>query len=492
MASVNYKYYLWCNRFIKRMMIKEIRFGERRFLATERAPSFNTPKMTSEEITSRLKSEEFSMKMGQKCAIAYYDTNQLAANSPMEDSRAEACTTFNNDILFGVFDGHGGRSCAQVVAKRLLKYISAALLPVDELNKYAKDMHNESVQIIKTFNDRYGFLQDLKILYDQKFTEYVNRLIINEKLQNLDVRQALEIAFEQMDNDISEEAAEDRTPEKKYLMVGMTGSVACVVHIRGLDVHVASVGDCQAILAGQNKDGDPNEWYSKTLSVEHNCENLDEVERVISSHPKNERHSVIKNGRLLGTLTPFRAFGDVRYKWSKELLESVAVPVFGASVIPSNFYSPPYLISKPDVKHHKLTETDKFLVIATDGLWDVLSPHQVVQLVGDHMIGRSSALWYRLHKLKELFQSPKITSKTRGTEAIPVDKNSATHLIRASLGGSDDDRVGRLLSFPQEHVRLIRDDITVTVIFFDTDYIKNYREDEFKREEVTTSSPEVK
>ncbi|XP_073972647.1 pyruvate dehydrogenase [acetyl-transferring]-phosphatase 2, mitochondrial-like isoform X2 [Rhodnius prolixus] len=407
--------------------------------------------------------------MGMKCAIKAYDTNQLAANSPMEDARAEASSTFTNDIFFGVFDGHGGRSCAQVLAKRLLKYISATLLPNEELRKYATAMHDENVQLLRTFNDRYGFLQDLKTLYDQKFKEYVNNLMDQSDLQNLSVRRAMEIAFEHMDNDISEEAADDKTSGQRCLMVGMTGSVACVVHVNGLHLHVASVGDCQAILGGQTKSS--GEWYTKQLTNEHNCENLEEVERIIASHPRNERHTVIKNGRLLGTLIPLRAFGDVRYKWTKEQLEKLAVPVFGGSVIPPDLYTPPYLTASPDVTYHKLTESDKFVVIATDGLWDVLSPQQVVQLVGDHMDGRSSALWYKLHKIKELFQTPTTIAKPR-TEAVPVDKNSATHLIRASLGGSDDDRVGRLLSFPQEHVRLIRDDITVTVIFFDNDFVK--------------------
>lgn len=52
----------------------------------------------------------------------------------------------------GIFDGHGGPACAQVVSKRLLSYIAAALLPYDTLNSYIEDGAPES--LLETFNDK--------------------------------------------------------------------------------------------------------------------------------------------------------------------------------------------------------------------------------------------------------------------------------------------------------------------------------------------------
>lgn len=46
---------------------------------------------------------------------------------------------------------------------------------------------------------------------------------------------------------------------------------------------------------------------------EHNTENLQELNRVISEHPSNEKDTVIKYERLLGQLAPLRAFGDLRF-----------------------------------------------------------------------------------------------------------------------------------------------------------------------------------
>lgn len=52
----------------------------------------------------------------------------------------------------GVFDGHGGPACAQVISKRLFKYIAAALLPQNLLQKYKEQEPREP--LIETYNDR--------------------------------------------------------------------------------------------------------------------------------------------------------------------------------------------------------------------------------------------------------------------------------------------------------------------------------------------------
>lgn len=59
----------------------------------------------------------------------------------------------------------------------------------------------------------------------------------------------------------------------------------------------------------------------------------------------------------------------------------------------------------------------------------------------------------------------------------PLDKNAATHLIRNALGGTeygiDNEKLIHLLSLPSDIVRLFRDDITVTVVYFDSEYLRN-------------------
>lgn len=112
---------------------------------------------------------------------------------------------------------------------------------------------------------------------------------------------------------------------------------------------------------------------------------MQEVDRILAEHPREERETVIRNGRLLSQLAPLRAFGDYRYKWSVETMQQKVVPMFGEQVMPPNYYTPPYLTALPDVQQHELTTNDKFLVIASDGLWDFLTPSEVVSLVGEHI-----------------------------------------------------------------------------------------------------------
>lgn len=66
-----------------------------------------------------------------------------------------------------------------------------------------------------------------------------------------------------------------------------------------------------------------------------------------------------------------------------------------------------------------------------------------------------------------------------GLKTKPADKNGATHLIRHALGGTDygieHSKLSHMLSLPRDVVRLFRDDMTVTVIYFNQDFVRNTR-----------------
>ena len=93
---------------------------------------------------------------------------------------------------------------------------------------------------------------------------------------------------------------------------------------------------------------------------------------------------IIRGERLLGSLAPLRAFGDFKFKWSGELIDRV----LGKNMQMPNYKTPPYLTVVPEITHHKLTTRDKFMVLGTDGLWDMMTPMQVIRLVGEHMSGK--------------------------------------------------------------------------------------------------------
>lgn len=198
-------------------------------------------------------------------------------------------------------------------------------------------------------------------------------------------------------------------------------------------------------------------WLATPLSIDQTAQNKDEVKRLKLEHPGE--NLVIKNNRLLGQLQPLRSFGDIQYKWDKVTHSHVLTQVYGEPIVPPNMYkTPPYLTARPVVTHHRLQPHDKFLILATDGLWDVLSNEQAVGLVANFL----------QHKRKDKEHAPTPSDITAAGDEV-LEQNAATHLIRHALGGNDHSYVAQMLLVPEQYRRMWRDDITVTVVFFDSD-----------------------
>lgn len=59
----------------------------------------------------------------------------------------------------------------------------------------------------------------------------------------------------------------------------------------------------------------------------------------------------------------------------------------------------------------------------------------------------------------------------------PIDANACTHLIRSALGGTeygvDHVKLSQLLNLPKNISRSYRDDITITIVYFNTEYLRH-------------------
>jgi pyruvate dehydrogenase phosphatase len=201
-------------------------------------------------------------------------------------------------------------------------------------------------------------------------------------------------------------------------------------------------------------------------------------------HPGEE--NVIRNGRVLGGLEPSRAFGDATYKWTREVSERLKQSFFGRT--PSQLLrTPPYVTAEPVVTTTKIEPSKgDFVVMATDGLWEMLTNEEVVGLVGQWLekqsseqSGNSGSSWAKLfssqqkglpveHHQQGEKKKGKDGQKTpirqqqwgvKGGENerfVVVDKNVATHLARNALGGRDQDMVCALLTLPAPYSRRYR------------------------------------
>lgn len=156
----------------------------------------------------------------------------------------------------------------------------------------------------------------------------------------------------------------------------------------------------------------------------------------------------------------------------------IAAPIYGDSVIAPGYHTPPYLTSKPEVTHHRLTSRDKFMIIASDGLWDMMSPLQAVRIVGEHMRGKVVLNHFKLPKARMKLKDINylLLQRKECFNIKPTDQNAATYLLRNALGGTDfgfeHNTLSRYLSLPQEIVRNFRDDITITVVYFNSECLR--------------------
>ena len=406
-----------------------------------------------------------------------FDSNQLAANSPIEDRRAIARILSDNASLFGVFDGHAGPACAQAVSERLFEYIAVSVLPQDKLEKFNSALKTElPPDLLQWYVFQNDYVnEELADTYKSSLHKYVIETLSTGGMSDgtPSVERALYDGIVQLDNDISSEAM-PVLGKIKYdsLVTALSGSCGCVAHVIEKDLYVANVGDCRAVVGQQNATGN---WVAKPLSRDHNTDNNQEVECLKHNHPISEHSFLLKNNRLLGQLIPLRAFGDVRYKWSQKDLKNVQNLMdngFTSNIIPMNYYTPPYLAANPEIKYHKLSPGDRFMVIASDGLWETLSNEQVVALVGDHMEGRSTQDTFDLvdHTMT-LGEINKLLEKRKsGLAHKQIDTNAATHLLRHALG-PEHRKVSEMLTCPADMIRYYRDDITIIIVYFDEEYL---------------------
>jgi len=256
---------------------------------------------------------------------------------------------------------------------------------------------------------------------------------------------------------------------------------------------VACTGDSRAVLGRRQSNG---MWTATALSADQTGSSPSEMDRMRAEHP-GEPH-VIRNGRVLGGLEPTRAFGDAFYKWSYDVQAKIKNSFFGRT--PSALLrTPPYVTAEPVVTTTKIEpERGDFVVMATDGLWEMLTNEEVVGLVGRWLDEQqnipngssrpgSKSGWLGgwlggkpQHVLP--IEKPKTPPTAEGGNGAagedgnktPIrvlqwgitasdderfifeDKNAATHLVRNALGGKDRDMVCALLTLISPYSRRYR------------------------------------
>ena len=235
-------------------------------------------------------------------------------------------------------------------------YMEDCALSINNFNK-------ESYRHLFCIFDGHGGNVTAKLCV-KKYPEIFRKCLLESPL---DYESALTKSFFLMDKEIEQ------------LKINEVGNTATVVFINNKLLYCANVGDSSCALLGKT-----NEF----ITVEHKCTNKNEMKRIEKEGGK------IIDDRLGGILAVSRGLGDFDLKTKG-------------------------LSCEPNIVKKLIDHNLNYCVLASDGVWDVLSPDEVSKLIQNK-------------KLDDMAKTIVKTAMARGSEdnisCIVVELNKRIHL----------------------------------------------------------------
>jgi len=277
-------------------------------------------------------------------------TGNYAANS--ETNSIHSTTTTSNSTKESGY-GNSAQSALYIKDASSVKEFSYKEDPnyryrgaMEDMSKCIdKYLNNADLGLFTLFDGHGGaeIAQYVKNRLPELFAKILSPL--NNKFEtedlNYDIENCINILFSKLDDEIK------LTSESEYM-----GSTAVMVlvckekdYISPLTsrkvIYCANVGDSRCVLVSN--------FGVKRMSYDHKASDIQEINRVNSSG------GLIFNGRVFGQLIITRAFGDHSLKR------------YG-------------VIATPHISKHFVSEKDKYLVLASDGVWDVIMDEELLKL----------------------------------------------------------------------------------------------------------------
>jgi serine/threonine protein phosphatase PrpC len=185
----------------------------------------------------------------------------------------------------------------------------------------------------------------------------VSRLIktfLNSVLENKLIRLPPIDAIKYAIDEVNEKVLHSR------INSNFSGSTLVSVLILGDHLICANVGDSRAVIGN-----DLNNWFALEISKDHKPNRKDESEKIVAAGGRIDTHEnggplriYFKDQNLPG-LAMTRSIGD---KISREI----------------------GLTAVPEIIEKKLTINDRFIIIASDGLWEFISSREAVEIVSKY------------------------------------------------------------------------------------------------------------
>ncbi|POY75513.1 hypothetical protein BMF94_1415 [Rhodotorula taiwanensis] len=169
-----------------------------------------------------------------------------------------------------------------------------------------------------------------------------SRLANNAHFKKRDWEASLKRAYLETDEDLR------ANPDFKGDPSGCT-AVSTIITPE-MNIICANAGDSRAVMSVGGE--------AKPLSFDHKPTNQGETSRIVAAG------GFVEFGRVNGNLALSRALGDFDFKQSTTLDPEQQI-----------------VTADPDITVHEATSEDEFVVIACDGIWDVLTSQQVIDFV---------------------------------------------------------------------------------------------------------------
>ena len=266
---------------------------------------------------------------------------QLRSNDPIEDRyslKQFSLENQNNALFMSVYDGHGGYSLSEYANNHLFNYF------IDSYNELPK--HLSTDEKIKNAILK-AFLRIEKEFYDISYEKYLR--------------------------------GEGRE--------ATLGSCALIGIIYDNKLYISNLGDSKARMFSLPKNSE-NFLVNKLTKV-FNARKKEEQERLIKIWPndpiiykchKNNPKACYVKGRL----QPTRTLGDFHLKFkefnehtqTKENKEKYKKEI--------KDFDGPYINHIPEIKIINLNENDKYILMASDGLWDFLKSSEVSKIIRNY------------------------------------------------------------------------------------------------------------
>ncbi|KAE8713326.1 putative protein phosphatase 2C 18 [Hibiscus syriacus] len=297
-------------------------------------------------------------------------------------------------VLCGVFDGHG--PFGHMVAKKVRDHLPLKLSAHWEVNISSEDGFRKiSLNTAGSVNS-----EEIAFISADNDSRTSVNLDETEKLPEIEIFKTLKEsflkAFKAMDRELRLHT---------NINCFCSGTTAVTLVKQGPYLVIGNVGDSRAVLATRDKD---NSLTAVQLTVDLKPNLPAEEERirrckgrVFALHNEPTVARVWLPNNDAPGLAMARAFGDFCLK------------DFG-------------LISVPEVYYRRLSEEDEFIVLATDGIWDVLSNNEVVDIVASAP-ARSSAARALVHSAVRAWRYKYPTSKVDDCAVVCLflDSNSS-------------------------------------------------------------------